>query len=154
MDIPAYLKALRASQDGHGFWAGVPRTRLGSVLRELKGMGLFRLSAISGVDTGKAIEVIYHVPLDHRTISLRVSLPRERPEIGTVTGIYPSAHLYERELMEMLGVKVSGHPDPRPLFLCEDSPRTPLRKQLIEGQGSRGGKGAKAAGKGRADRKG
>jgi Ni,Fe-hydrogenase III component G len=53
-------------------------------------------------------------------------------EIETVTDIFPGAVLYERDLMEMLGVQVKGHPDPRRLFLPDDWPagKFPLRKEV------------------------
>jgi len=49
----------------------------------------------------------------------------------SVTDIFPGAVLYERDLMEMLGVKVENHPDPRRLFLPEDWPEGnyPLLKE-------------------------
>ena len=107
----------------------VPRNRLHKTLRELKEKGLYRISSVSGVDTGKDIEVLYHIPMEEMMINVITSLPRQNAEVETVTKIYPGAVLYERELMEMLGVNVLNHPDPRPLFLSKTSPPTPLRKQ-------------------------
>jgi membrane-bound hydrogenase subunit beta len=127
--VQGYLKSLGCMESGHSYWVRIPRNRLHRVLRELRGLGLYRISSVTGADTGRNIEVLYQIPADERMINVRVSLPKQRPEVETVTGIYPGAVLYERELMEMLGVKVLNHPDPRPLFLSKNSPATPLRKQ-------------------------
>ena len=129
MEIQGYLKTLETRQSGHSYWVKVPRNRLHRVLRDLKSCGLYRIASVSGVDTGKEIEVLYHIPAEQKVINVIISLPRQNPEIETVTKIYPGAVLYERELMEMLGVNVLNHPDPRPLFLSKYSPATPLRKQ-------------------------
>jgi Ni,Fe-hydrogenase III component G len=65
-------------------------------------------------------------------LNLKLSIPKTDLEIETVTDIFPGATLYERELMEMLGVQVKGHPDPRRLFLSDDWPagKFPLRKEV------------------------
>ena len=130
MEIRNYLKSEGSffREDGRGYWVKLPKSKLHPVLKELRDKGLYRISSVTGVDTGKEIEVLYHIPHESMVINLVLSLPRERPEVETITKIYPGAVLYERELMEMLGVKVLNHPDPRPLFLSASSPKTPLRK--------------------------
>jgi len=65
-------------------------------------------------------------------VNIRVSLPKNKLEIKTATGIYPGANLFEREVAEMLGVNVLGHPNLQGLFLNENSPKTPLRKDSEE----------------------
>ena len=51
-------------------------------------------------------------------LNLSVSLNRENPEVKSVTAYCPSADIYERELMDLLGIKViglaSGHRYPLP----------------------------------------
>jgi NADH:ubiquinone oxidoreductase subunit C len=49
-----------------------------------------------------------------------------------VTGIYPGANLFEREVHEMLGFFFQGHPNMEMLFLNENSPHAPLRKDAEE----------------------
>lgn len=89
------------------------------------------LSAISGVDTGEAFEVVYHVSAPHGLLlSLHVALPRAQPAIATITDVYPAAVLYEREVHDLFGIEFTGHPDPRRLLLYEGWPegQYPLRK--------------------------
>jgi Ni,Fe-hydrogenase III component G len=117
-----------ARVDGKACWASIDKKNLKSVLSELHKLGVYRICCISGVDTGEAIDVIYHFDYEGFRINVKIVLDKARPEIQSITRIYPGAGLYERELAEMLGVKVIGHPDPRNLFLYKDSPKTPLRR--------------------------
>jgi NADH:ubiquinone oxidoreductase subunit C len=97
------------------------------------------LSAITGVDLGPPaegepgrIEVLYHFCEGPAIVSLRVTLPEDLALIPTVTGLIPSAILFEQELSEMLGVTVSDAPFSGHLFLPDDWPSAvyPLRKSF------------------------
>ena len=102
---------------------------------------LRHLSAITGQDTGREIELLYHF-WDGRGLTLRTSLPREAAHIATLTKLIPGAAFYEREVSEMLSVTFDGHPDPRPLLLPDDwDGEAPLRQQppLQNRGGLRGG---------------
>ena len=113
-------------------WINLEARNLHTVLEHLKKNGFPRLSAISGVDCGKSLELIYHVFSDDYYVNIRVALPKKGLEIKTVTGIYPGASLFEREVHEMLGVYFPGHPNLGLLFLNENSPHTPLRKDSAQ----------------------
>lgn len=81
-----------------------------------------RLIYASGVDNGvEGIRVDYYFGLDHieksRHVILRTHLDRENPVIQSVTPITRQADWSERELIEFLGIKAEGHPDPRHLWL-------------------------------------
>ncbi|MCJ7816700.1 MAG: NADH-quinone oxidoreductase subunit C [Candidatus Aenigmarchaeota archaeon] len=134
MNIPEYLKSIGLDfrEEKGEAWINLEVRNLHDVLAHLKQNGLSRLSAISGVDVGKDIELIYHVFSDSYYVNIRVSLPKKKLEIKTVTGIYPGANLFEREVAEMLGVNVLGHPNLQGLFLNENSPKNPLRKDSEE----------------------
>jgi membrane-bound hydrogenase subunit beta len=78
---------------------------------------------------GKEIAVIYQIDCDGSLLNLKVLVSKKNPRLRTITDIFPGAVLYEREVMEMLGVTFEGHPDPRPLFLPDDwKEGYPLRK--------------------------
>ena len=136
MNVPEYLKSIGLDfrEDKGEAWISLEPRNLHTVLSYLKENGFPRLSAISGVDTGKAVELIYHVFSDSYYVNIRVPLPKKDLEIKTVTGIYPGANLFEREVHEMLGIFFPGHPNLEPLFLDENSPHTPLRKDYVEGR--------------------
>jgi membrane-bound hydrogenase subunit beta len=101
-------------------------------LSKLKEKDIFHLCTITGVDLGEEIAIIYQIDCGGPLLNLKLFLPKDAPRLLTVTDIIPGAVLYERDLMEMLGVEVENHPDPRRLFLPEDWPEGnyPLRKEV------------------------
>lgn len=91
------------------------------------------LSCVTGVDNGPekgTMEVIYNlysIPLNHH-LMIKVMLPREQPEIDSVTGIWKTANWHEREIFDMFGIKFRGHPDLRRILLPADWEGHPLLK--------------------------
>ncbi|KKM10693.1 hypothetical protein SY88_13045 [Clostridiales bacterium PH28_bin88] len=65
-------------------------------------------------------------------ITLISGIPPEDPAFPSVTPVVPAAHWYEREVQDLLGLAAQGHPDPRPLVLHRQWPRSlyPLRKDF------------------------
>ncbi len=123
MEISKQLKSKKE------VWVRVSRAELEKTLYRLKESGVERITSITGTDTGKSIDITYHLFHKGNSINLRVSLPRQKPEVKSITPVYPGAELFERELSEMLGIKILHHPDPRKLFLPEDwKGKPPYRK--------------------------
>jgi NADH-quinone oxidoreductase subunit C len=54
----------------------------------------------------------------------------EGQQLGTITGLWPSAGFDEREAWEMFGIVFEGHPDLRRLLTTEDFEGFPLRKDF------------------------
>ena len=91
-----------------------------------------RFATVSGVDTPKHIEILYHFAFDKlgRIISLRTHLDRENPEIESLTSIIKGTEWIEREIHELLGVNFRNHPNLKKLLMAEDWPedKCPLRR--------------------------
>jgi membrane-bound hydrogenase subunit beta len=106
-----YLKdAVIIKRKGRIF-AQVPLDKFKEVfVYAVKQMHFLALSAITGLDRGDGVfEVIYHLNQEGKVLlNLKVSLNKEDPEINSVTLVCPSADIYERELMDLLGIKVNG----------------------------------------------
>ncbi len=106
-------------------------TDLISVAQTLKDWGFQFLGTITGLDSGERFEIIYHLSDNFGLVlNLKVFTPRNNPKVPTITGVYSGAFLYERELMDLLGIDVEGTPPNRRYPLPDDWPagQYPLRK--------------------------
>jgi NADH-quinone oxidoreductase subunit C len=61
-------------------------------------------------------------------IGLRAPVGGNDPHMQTLTGVYPNANWHERELWDMFGIHVDGHPDLRRILMPADWQGHPLRK--------------------------
>lgn len=91
------------------------------------------LSCLTGIDNGPqagTMEVVYNlysIPFNHH-LMIRVVIPREKAEVDTVCGVWKTAEWHERELYDMYGIYVKGHPDLRRILMPADWEGHPLRK--------------------------
>ena len=94
----------------------------------------FVIDTITGVDwmTASEMEVVYD--FFHLTASLhvvvRTRVPRDHPELPTISKIFPGANWHERETHDFFGIRFLGHPDLSPLLLPEEATYHPLRKDF------------------------
>jgi Ni,Fe-hydrogenase III large subunit/Ni,Fe-hydrogenase III component G len=88
------------------------------------------LSAITGVDLGETIEIMYHIRTRGTIVTIRTQVPKTDPKIKTITDMVPGANFHEREVADLLGLTFEGHPNQERLILPEKWPRDvfPLRK--------------------------
>ena len=99
--------------------------------RAVDDLGFGILCIITGLDEGEELGFIYHIANEAGTIlSLHTRVPKDRPVIASVTDRFPCAHIYERELVDLLGARVEGLPPGNRYPLPDDWPegQYPLRK--------------------------
>lgn len=112
----------------------VPAARLHQLatgLRQSPDMLFDNLSALTGMDWGDSLGVIYHLTsseYNHRVVLKTSATNRENPELESVSDLWKSAFLYEREVYDFFGIRFVNHPDMRRLFLRNDWVGFPLRK--------------------------
>jgi NADH-quinone oxidoreductase subunit C len=92
----------------------------------------FAIDAITGVDwiAQNEMEVVYdffHPVLPLRAV-VRARVPRARPELPTISTVFPGANWHERETHDFFGITFLGHPNLKPFLLPEDADFHPLRK--------------------------
>ncbi len=106
--------------------------KLRDVALVLRKKGFDYLMNLTGMDYGDSLGVIYHISSDtdkKNVVVLKTSTTnREEPELYTVSDIWKSANLYEREVFDFFGIRFLNHPDMRRLFLRADWNGYPFRK--------------------------
>ena len=94
------------------------------------------LSALTATDywpqQAPRFHVIYQLSSIARnlTLQLRVPLNGDKPTLPTTTRVYDVANWRERELLDMFGIDIEGHPDPRRILMPEGTEGHPLRKDF------------------------
>jgi len=97
----------------------------------VKSLKFGMLSAITGLDEGENLGFIYHLAReDGNVLNIKISAPKANPAIGSVTDYFPSADIYEREVVDLFGAKVEGLAQGSRYPLTDDWPKGefPLRK--------------------------
>jgi NADH-quinone oxidoreductase subunit C len=108
-----------------------PQKILGAIKTAEQLLGCDHLVQISCTDDTESFGLTYHLTGPHRTvISLSIGVPRDNPEVITVSDILPPAAIYERQIHDLFGIGFPGHPGLKKLMLNEDWPdgEYPLRK--------------------------
>lgn len=89
------------------------------------------LSAITGLDERVRLGFIYHIGRENGImLNMATFAPKDNPVIKTITGYFPAADIYEREIADLLGAKVEGLAAGKRYPLTDDWPADefPLRK--------------------------
>ena len=113
------------------------------ILRFLKDKGFDHLALLSAVDwiEEKEFELCFiltcymqnddeYTDSQRLHIILKTRISREEPNLETITGIFPIAEPYEREIHELFGIKFEGHKRLTPLLLEREYEIPPFRKDF------------------------
>lgn len=149
---PAYLAALSAAIPGAvvqiSYWVGdwtivVPVALLLDVVRHLREARDAAFDMCSDVtatdwppraDRFDVIYCLYSTRHRHR-VRVKVKVGELQP-VPSVTDIWPAANWLEREVWDMFGVNITGHPDRRRILMPDDWQGFPQRKDYpLEGPG-------------------
>ncbi len=104
-------------------------------LRDDKSTDLIFLCNLTAVDRERHFELVYHLQsldLNHIAQLKVIAADREDPAVPSLTGVFHGAHLQEREVFDLFGIRFEGHPDLRRLFLWDGFPGYPLRKDFLQ----------------------
>jgi len=97
----------------------------------VKNLGFEHLCAITGLDEGSQLAALYHLAdAQGVLLNIKTSTSKDNPVFKTVTPYFPYAEIYEREMMDLLGMKIDTLPPAHRYPLPDDWPagEFPLRK--------------------------
>lgn len=100
-------------------------------LRDDARLALDYLANMHGQDTTQQFEVVYNLAsvATKVRLDLKLELPYDRAEVETIAGVWPAAGWYEREMWELYGIHVKGHPRLERFLLPDDwNQGYPMRK--------------------------
>ncbi len=124
----------RVTNDNGQVVVQVPRERVLEAATALRDEFGFQVAEdITAVDYWQRREprfdVVYHFfSYDYaEMIVLRVPVA-EGQAVPSITGVFPGANWYEREIYDMFGIPFEGHPDLRRIIMPYDWEGHPLRK--------------------------
>jgi NADH-quinone oxidoreductase subunit C len=89
---------------------------------------------LAGVDTGTAMQVVYHLWSPMSSDWLRVvadGISRDDPRAPSATFLWQGAEWLEREAYDMFGIVFEGNRDLRRIFMPADYTSFPLRKDFL-----------------------
>jgi len=108
-------------------WADVAMESLHAVITHAKHkLGFGMLCTITGTDEGTHLGLMYHLASDEGIVlTIVTAAPKDGPGPDTLTPHFPHADLYEREVVDLLGVQIQG---------LAEGPRYPLPDGWPDGQ--------------------
>lgn len=108
--------------------------RVLTTLREDARCRFLCLMDVCGVDypdRDERFDVVYHLLSLQHNLRLRVKVATdEATPVPTVSGLFPAAGWFEREVWDLFGIRFAGHPDLRRILTDYDFEGHPLRKDF------------------------
>jgi NADH-quinone oxidoreductase subunit C len=127
----------RISFEEGGEWLNivVPPEELKVFVQQLKSepeLAMDYLFCLTCVDWKTHFTMVYHFSSTHHrhNIVVKAKIDRTNPEIETVSDLWRTAEMLEREVYDLFGVKFLHHPDLRRLIMPDDWEGWPLRKDF------------------------
>ncbi|MFC3169033.1 MULTISPECIES: NADH-quinone oxidoreductase subunit C [Paracoccus] len=92
---------------------------------------LVDITAVDHPERPHRFDVVWHLLSMYQNHRIRVKVAiREDEIVPSLTGIYPCANWFEREIFDMFGILFSGHPDLRRILTDYGFSGYPLRKDF------------------------
>ena len=101
-------------------------------LKDTPALALDFLIEVTAVDWKDRFEVVAHLlSTKHgHKVFVRCPIARDAARIPSLAPIYRTADWHEREVYDLFGIAFEGHPDLRRIFLEDEFPGHPLRKDF------------------------
>jgi len=106
--------------------------KLCGILKKDRSLSFKYIRSITGSDFEDHFEIVYSLYsfVNSWPVNIKVRLDHEKPEVDSITSVYRGADWFEREIWEMLGINIKGHPGLKSLLLVGDEDFHPLLKSF------------------------
>ena len=93
-------------------------------------MEVFAIDFLHWEEKSLRFEVVYNLysTLKHHRLFVKVRLSEKDAVVDSVSGLWPAANWYEREVWDMFGVTFKGHPNLKRILMYEQFNGHALRK--------------------------
>jgi NADH-quinone oxidoreductase subunit C len=83
-------------------------------------------------DLDRQFAIVYHLHnwYENKRIKIKVYLNGEKPEVKTISNIFPSSNWMERETYDFFGVNFIGHPQLKRILNMDEMVSFPMRKEF------------------------
>jgi len=100
------------------------------VLQRLRISGFNRLENVTAVDYKDYYELVYHLFnwQANSWLTVKLKVDHTKAEAPSVTSVFPGADFEEREIYDLMGIKLTGHPNLKRILLADDFAGHPLQK--------------------------
>ena len=135
LKLTEILPAIIFEEGGEWLNAFIPPEELVSFVEQLRytgGLDFDYLFCLTCIDWKTHFTMVYHFSstLHRHNMVVKAKIDRNNPEIETVSDIWRTAEMLEREVYDLFGVKFLHHPDLRRLIMPDDWEGWPLRKDF------------------------
>ena len=106
--------------------------RLAKILKEDKALSFKYIRSITGSDFEDHFEIVYSLYSfeNNWPVNIKIKLDHKKPKVNSIVSVYKGTDWFEREIWEMLGIYIKGHPGLKPLLLVGDEDFHPLLKSF------------------------
>ena len=106
--------------------------KLSRILKKDKILSFKYIRSITGSDFEDHFEIVYSLYSfeNNWPVNIKIRLDHEKPKVDSIVPVYKGADWFEREIWEMLGIDIKGHPGLKPLLLVGDEDFHPLLKSF------------------------
>lgn len=134
--ISALLPEATVGQGSQFITITIPKESYVGAVRKLKEELSFDfMFNMTGVDNQPELEIVLHLrnSATRQMVVVHTSTnDRENSSFDTISDLWKGAAYFEREIYDLLGVKFNNHHDLRRMFLEDDYPGYPLRKDFVD----------------------
>jgi NADH-quinone oxidoreductase subunit C len=135
LKLTEILPTIIYEEGGEWLNAFIPPEALVSFVEQLRyteGLDFDYMFCLTCIDWKTHFTMVYHFSstVHRHNMVVKAKIDRTNPEIETVSNIWRTAEMLEREVYDLFGVIFLHHPDLRRLIMPDDWEGWPLRKDF------------------------